>query len=51
MMTILLIVLAVGVAGILIVDWAIYHSPIVDEDGHELAAERGGRWYPFKPDR
>ena len=46
-MVIVLIVLAV-VGGFLAVDWAIFHAPVVDDDGHERAAEREERWYPFR---
>jgi len=47
---VLFIIIGIGVvvAGFLIVDWAIYHAPIVDDNGHERTAEREARSYPFK---
>ena len=48
-MFIAIIVVLVLAACFVLMDWAIYHSPILDDDGHERAAEREDRWYPFKP--
>jgi hypothetical protein len=39
-MKILLIVIAVALAGFIAVNRAIRHAPVVDDDGHERAAAR-----------
>ena len=43
--------IAFGVS-VLFIGWGmISHSPVVDDDGHQRAAEREERWYPMKPNR